>query len=270
MDEGASAGENGPLVLESRLTGAVSTLYRIAFGFLSGGPLVWFLLFVCLPLSVLAGAVVVGPELASLAVGLPALFLLGFWWSSYRYASPRVTVDATRRTIRIEHGRTPAWTRAKTVDVDDLRSVFVVPLGGFALVRLDYRERNVFEPWDFLVPRADLPAVDRVLTGSGVDVRRVGGRDASRWRRFEPVVRVVVTPLVLVAVPTYAVREFGTGAFDDNVVVVAGIVAAWTLQAQVTAAVGLRPERRSLAVVLDVVGTVAVVVGAVWLYVKLT
>jgi len=255
-------------VFDSRLVGLRQTPTRVAFGFLSGGPLLWLLVFVGLPVAILSGAVLLDPRLAGLAVGLSALFLLGLWWTSYRYAAPQVTIDPTRRTARIEHGETPAWTRSKTVDLDDVESVENVTLGEFALVRLDYRERTLFEPRDFLVSASELPDVADALDGADVRVRKLDAPGTPRWRRLEPLVRVVATPTVLLAVPVYAALAFGTTALRSDTVVVASVVAAWTLQAHVTAAVGVRPREYPLAILSDVVGTAVVLAAGVLAYLQ--
>jgi hypothetical protein len=257
-----------PVVLDSCLAGARRTPLRLAFGFLSGGPLLWFLAVVCLPLAVLGGAVLFDPRLAGLAVGLSVLFLLGLWWTSYRYAAPQVTIDPTRRTARIEHGATPAWTRSKTVDLDDVERVRIVPLGGFALVRIDYRERTVFEPRDFLVSGSQLTTVEDALAEAGVEVTKLDDSRTPRWRRVEPLVRIVATPTVLLAVPVYAVLAFGTTALRSDTVVVASVVAAWTLQAHVAAALGVRPREYPLAILSDVVGTVIVLAALALAYLQ--
>lgn len=269
MTENTRDSKSDPIILESRLTSLRRTPIRLAFGFLSGGPLLWFLIFICLPLATLAGALLLDSRIASVAVGLSALFLLGFWWTSYRYASPKLTIDPSRRTVRIEHGRTPAWTRAKTVDLDELETVLVVPFGDFALVRLNYRERNLFRPWDFLLSQSDVSAAEGALRESGVGVAKIDGREVSRLRTFEPPIRVVLTPLVLVAIPAYAVWEFGTAALQSDIVIIAVLIATWTFQAHITDAVGLRPQRRSFALLFDVVATLAVLIGVFWIYLQL-
>lgn len=265
-DESNAGDGGGPH--EVQLTDPPRLPRRIAFGFLSGGFVGWMLLFVLLPPVLLVGSLAVDSRLAGLAVGLPAFLSLSVWWTGYRYQSPHVTLDSADGTIQIEPGRTPAWTGTRTIDLGEVDGATIVPLGEFALVRLDYRGLLVLQPHDFVVPQSERAAVESVLRACGVAVSTPGDEGASRWQATDVPVRIVLTPLVLVAVPAAAIWTFGTTALWNDVVVVAGIVLAWTLQAHATTVVGLRPSRNSLAFLADVLATGAVAFGLGWLYLQ--
>lgn len=255
----------GTRVFETSVTGLRRVPYRVALGILSGGPLLWLAFFVVTPLVLLIAALAVDERFAPYAIGLSLLFGLTFWWSGYRYASPRVTVDPKRGTIRIQHDATPAWTTDKTVDVADLEGVSLVPLGGFVLVRLAFTTPNVFRPWDFVIERSDRSALEAALQRTGVAVHEPGDRWYSRWHTAKVPVRLATTLVVLLGVPIVTLLAFGRRALQGNLVFIAGLVVVWTLQAQITRAAGIRPERFSLGILLDVVGTFTVLVTLYWL-----
>lgn len=269
MKNNTEGTENDTIVLERPLTGPLRAPVRVAFGFLSSGTLLWFLFFICIPVGLLVAAITVDSRIAGVAVGLSGLFLLGFWWISYRYMNPRLTVNPTRRTIRIDHGQTPAWTQGQTIDLDDLRAVVIVPFHDYALVRLDYTELNVFGPQNFLVSRSDLSIVIDTLEATDVDISTFDRSEVPWWRSLEIPLRIILTPLVLITIPAYAVWVFGTGALRSDTVIITGLIALWTVQVHLTTAAGLRPRHRYTALVFDIVLTVLLLLGAFWVYVQL-
>ncbi|PSP77094.1 hypothetical protein BRC81_10700 [Halobacteriales archaeon QS_1_68_20] len=265
MDRTSGAVRTDPVAVESGLTGGRGPLVRLAFALLSGGPVFWGLVVVGFPVALLLGGLWVHAGLLELLVAVCALLLLAMWWSGYRYAGTRATIDPRVDSVTLEGVGPPGQSRSTTVDLDRVEAVSVVPLADAVLVRFDYREFTLFEPPDFAVDRPAFPAAAESLRACGFEVP--GGAEdvvGRGWFPYEVPVRIGPTPLVLVGLPPYAVAEVGPAVLWSDGTVIAAVVGVWTLARHLTHAAGVRPTGRGrrVAELFDLVVT-AVLLGAV-------
>lgn len=250
------------VVLETRLVGTRALPARLAFAFLSGGR-AFAVTVAALPLALLAASLWVSAAVADLLFGVPGLLLVAFWWSTDRYANSSASIDTGRGTLTLEHSRYPAWTRQSAIDLDDVAAVSVVTLGDAALCRFTYESRFRFSPPDFAVPAADLPTALDALRRSGA---LTGDPDRTHlsWRSPSPAfVRVLALPTVLLGVPVVAVWLFGAPVLvGSNAAVLAWVFGLWATQRHVTTALDLRPSGSLRAVLVDIVLTLGLILGA--------
>lgn len=193
----------------------------------------WALLFVVVPIGVLAGSLRISSQIADGIAGICGFLALILWEVSYAtYDDSRIRIDPATRTIAVAHGNAE---RERNVDLDRVASVSVRALGSTALVRIELHgfgrlERSTL-PDPFLVPADRVPAALEALRAANVTVREpesddeTGDEHERRWN--EPTVRLAATLLTLVGVPMYAVVAFGPSVLLTNgaaIVAVLGLV----------------------------------------------
>lgn len=194
---------------------------RLAIAVLSASRLWWSVLFVIVPVGVLAGSLWIDSQFASGIVGICGFLALVLWSVSYyQYGRPRVEIDPAARRLTLVHRRgTSGGRREQTVDLRRVESVSVRVLGSTALVRIEghslgWRERFVLSD-PFPVPRTEVSAALETLRTAGVTVPETLPDDETYGDTWT-FVRLVVTPLTLVGVPSYAAVAFGPSVFVTN------------------------------------------------------
>ena len=209
---------DGMAALPARLTVATLTLRRRW----------WALLFVVVPVGLLAASLWISPRFAEGIVGICGFLALTLWGVSYAtYDDSRIRIDPATRTLAVAHGNAEL---ERSVDLDRVASVSVRPLGSMALVRIESHsvgrlERSTLSD-PFLVPTDRLSAVLDALRAANVTVPEAEGDETGAERHrtepSEPTLRLVATLLALVGVPLCALVAFGRAIlFTDGAAIVA-------------------------------------------------
>lgn len=225
-----------PLILESHTDGIRGIPTRLALGVLTESRWWWALLFVFVPLSVLAGSLWITPQFANGIVGICGFLALTVWAVGYsQFRRSQVQINSGTRSLSVTHGddASPFGIQERSVDLGRIESVSVHTLGRTTLIRIEDHTFSLGERFlssdGFVVPTEQLPATLERLLAAGVRVPETGSTENGDVERsFDTVFRLVVTPLVLGGIPVAALLLFGHSILVTNgtvVIVLLGVVA---------------------------------------------
>jgi hypothetical protein len=99
-------------------------------------------------------------------------------------------------------------TDERTVDLDEVDSLRLIPLGSFVAARLRYRSHTFTKPEGLLIPRGQLRQVVAGFRSCGVSVPelRAGNRPTPQRRPLRAAARIAATPVLIGVLPIYIVQ----------------------------------------------------------------
>jgi hypothetical protein len=171
-------------------------------------PFLWIGLFVVFPLAVLGSMTVFGSRAAVAYVVVCACLWLMVWFSSAGFKTNHYLLDPEHRTLVItpefddpdtQRFATVTGTDERTVNIDEVDSLQLIPLGTFVGARLSYRSHTFTKPEGVLIPREQLRQVVASFRSYGVSVPELGAGDrpTPQRRPLRAVVRIAATPVLI-------------------------------------------------------------------------
>jgi len=202
---------------ETKLHGLRRLPHRFAAFIVTMHPVLWIGLFVVFPLAVLGSMTVFGSRAAVAYVIVCACLWLMVWFSSAGFKTNHYLLNPENRTLVIEpefddpdteQFAAVTGTDERTVDLDEVDSLQLIPLGPFVGARLSYRSHTFTKPEGVLIPREQLRQVVASFRSYGVSVPELGAGDrpTPQRRPLRAVVRIAATPVLIGVLPIYIVQ----------------------------------------------------------------
>jgi hypothetical protein len=206
--------------MDVQLNRARDVPIRFVFATLAESNRFWFSLVVGLPLVFLILSPV-NDVFVSLSAGLPFGIALWFVWLNYEFVNPQLRIDIVNRTLVRSKQNGP--NRYSPVDIDDVDHVSIIQFSDVSLMKLHYTQPKFSHPPDTPISSSQINEIKSQLEEMGLDVS---------IREIEPqlnqtdplLIRMVVTPIVIVGTPLIVWHLYGIEAFFTDVVVIPVIV----------------------------------------------
>lgn len=202
---------------ETTLHGIRRLPHRTAAFIVMMHPAVWVGLFVALPLAILGSMAVFGSQAAVGYVIVCACLWLMIWFSSAGLKTNRYRLAPETRTLLIElefndpdTEQFAAATSAdeQTIDLTEVESLQLIPLGPIVAARVRYRSFTFTKPEGFLIPRGQLREITASFRSCGVAVPDLvaGDPPTLQGRPLRAVARIAATPILIGVLPVYIVQ----------------------------------------------------------------
>ena len=237
---------------ETTLHGIRRLPHRTAAFIVTMHPAVWVGLFVALPLAVLGSTTVFGSRAAVGYVIVCACLWLMIWFSSAGLKTNRYRLTPDTRTLVIESEfddpETEQFAAAtgadeQTIDLTEVESLQLIPLGPIVAARVRYRSLALTKPEGFLIPRGQLREIAVNFRSCGVSVPDLVAGDPPTLQRrpLRAVSRIAATPILIGVLPVYIVQvrlDINVWPFLFGFVLVTWVVIVRHLSVRF----GIRPE----------------------------
>ena len=237
---------------ETNLHGIRRLPYRMATFIVTMHPVIWAGFFLVLPLAVLGLMAVFGSQAAVAYVIICACLWLMVWFSSagFKTTHYRLTPENHTLTIKPEFDdpetnqfAAAIGTDERTIDLDTVDALRLIPLGPIVAARLRYRSYTVTNPEGLLVPRGRLREIAANFRSYGVSVPELttGNRPTLERRPVRAAARIAATPFLIGVLPVYIVQVrlgIDVWPFLFGFVLVAWVVIVRHLSVRF----GIRPE----------------------------
>ncbi|ELZ38183.1 hypothetical protein [Halorubrum distributum] len=180
-------------------------------------PVVWAGFFFVLPLAILGSLTVVGPQAAiGYVIGCACLWLM-VWFSSAGFKTNYYRLSPENRTLTIkptfddpdtEQFAAATGTDEQTIDLTEVDSVQLIPLGPIVAARLHYRSLTVTKPEGLLIPRGQLRQIAASFRSCGVSVPELKADTAPALQRrpIRAIARITATPILIGVLPVHIVQ----------------------------------------------------------------
>ncbi|MGQ3330482.1 hypothetical protein [Halorubrum sp. FL23] len=202
---------------ETDLHGIHRLPHRMAAFIVTMHPVIWGGFFIVLPLAILGSITVFGPRAAIAYVIVCACLWLMVWFSSAGFKTHHYRLNPEKRTLTIrpefDDPETTQFAAAtgtdeRTVDLNTVDALQLIPLGPIVAVRLCYRTTTVTKPEGLLVPRGRVSEIVASFRSCGVSVPELtpGDRPTPERRPLRVAARIATTPVLIGVLPIYVVQ----------------------------------------------------------------
>ena len=209
-------GDSG-LSWETNLHGIRRLPHRMAAFVVTMHPVIWVGFFIILPFAVLGSMTVFGSRAAVAYVILCACLWLMVWFSSAGLKTNHYRLDPEKRTLTIKpefgHPETEQFAAAtgtdeRTIGLDTVDALQLIPLGPIVAARLRYQSPTVTKPEGIFIPREQVREIAGHFRSCGVSVPELtlGDRPAPERRPLRAAARIATTPILIGVLPVYVVQ----------------------------------------------------------------
>lgn len=202
---------------ETNLHGIRRLPHRMAAFIVTMHPVFWGRFFIVLPLPVLSSTTVIGSRAAIAYVIACACLWLMVWFSSAGFKTNHYWLNSEKRTLTIrpefDDPETTQFTAAtgtdeRTIGLDTVDALQLIPLGPIVAARLRYRSATVTKPEGILISRGQVREIAGSFRSCGVSVPELtpGDRPTPECRPLRAAARIATTPILIDVLPVYVVQ----------------------------------------------------------------
>jgi len=202
---------------ETNLHGIRRLPHRMAAFIVTMHPVIWGSFFIVLPLAVLGSTTVIGSRAAIAYVIVCACLWLMVWFSSAGFKTNHYWLNSEKRTLTIwpefDDPETTQFAAAtgtdeRTIGLDTVDALQLIPLGPIVAARLRYRSTTVTKTEGILIPRGQIREIAAGFRSCGVSVPELtpGDRPIPKRRPLRAAARIATTPVSIGVLPVYIVQ----------------------------------------------------------------
>ena len=237
---------------ETELHGIRRLPHRMAAFIVTMHPVILGGFFIVLPLAVLGSTTVIGSRAAIAYVIVCACLWLMVWFSSAGFKTNHYRLNSEKQTVTIrpefDDPETTQFAAAtgtdeRTIGLDTVDALQLIPLGPIVAARLRYRSATVTKPEGILIPRGQVREIAAGFRSCGVSVPELtpGDRPTPESRPLRSAARIATTPILIGVLPVYIV-QFRLG-IDVWPFLFGFVLVTWVMIVRhLTVRFGIRPE----------------------------
>ncbi|WP_254921665.1 MULTISPECIES: hypothetical protein [unclassified Halorubrum] len=191
--------------------------HRMAAFIVTMHPVIWAGFFIVLPLVVLGSIALFGSRATVAYVIAFACLWLMIWFSSAGFKTNYYRLTPENRILVIEpefddpeteQFAVATGTDEQIIDLTEVDSLQLIPLGPIVAARLHYRSLTVTKPEGLLIPRGQLRQIAASFRSCGVSVPELvaGDPPALQRRPIRAMARIAATPILIGVLPIYIVQ----------------------------------------------------------------
>jgi len=202
---------------ETDLHGIRRLPHRMAAFIVTMHPVIWGSSFIVLPLAILGSMTVFGSRAAVAYVIVCACLWLMVWFSSAGFKTNHYRLNPEKQTLTIKpkfddpettQFAAATGTDERTIDLDTVDALQLIPLGPIVATRLRYQSPTVTKPEGILVPRRRVREIAAGFRSCEVSVPELtpGDRPTPEHRPLRAAARIATTPILIGVLPIYVVQ----------------------------------------------------------------